>query len=1225
MTIACHNGEIPPMDGRLNPLLAVAVVIFSWGCAGAGRAEDEDSATRPQPPGVFRLNELLASNRTGGVDDQGRSSDWVEIYNSSTRVEELTGYCLTDDLRVPGKWPFPAVRVAGRGYQLVWMSGSERVDPEGPARRTANVLFPFDSILVESDAPWKYYAAMRQPEPSTLQERLQGWTQLQYDDSLFQVGRPGFGYGDDDDRTRVPRETTVVLLRREFIWSADLDPAGLVLQVDYDDGFAAYLNGTRVAAANAPPDEPGLDSLATGSREAGVPQRFDLSAYAEVLREGKNLLAIAGLNVGAGSSDMSIHPVLGTLAPLCHANFRLKRKGGTLYLVNPNGSLADQIEYPRQVTDQSFGRAPGADSGWGYFLTPTPAVANRGPQQPRPVRCQVAFVPEPGTYPPGVTVRLQRTASTAVDIHFTQDGSEPNAASPLYRSGVVIQKTTLFRAAGFVGRERVSPVVAGTYLLRQSRGLPVLSLSLRPEDFTDVHLQRSGKGRKSERPAFLELFDRMGRRRVAVGFGMRLHGGAGRRGGLETKKSYRAYFRRSYGAGRLKHAVIPEAGLEHFDKLVLRANFNDGRDHGSYIRDQVIRDLHREMGALASSGSWYKLLINGESHGVYNVVERMDQEFCSAHLGPGEYDVIKTSNTVLDGTRQGWDELRDFISTRDFSTDDNYRELARRVDIENFTSYAILNLWAQNYDWPHNNWYAARRVPDGKWIFLCWDAEWGLGGGPYGHDVDAYAFMDSGGAYGHSMARALFFALISNPGYCEYYQQEVRRHLGGVLRMDNALRVVHRHRDEIAADIEYEFESRGNDKRRWRNQIENIERFLKNCGEHFQRCTNQYFAYRSAVGSQDRVAFVEDTERRRHVVYRASNGQLHQLSSAPSDNIWRDEKVDLPGTAPIASGRPSVYNVVNSGQRILYRGPTGHLHELSRVAAGQDRSPWQHSNLTALLKLPVATRDPSVVVVNGVPHIVYVDSMCRIHELWYDGWWRHGQLPAAPRPAAEVVISYAASALHVTYRTMFGAVCEQTLLLRDAREGRRRWSHRLVFGSPVKGTPLGFSPQEIRHILFRGAEKWPLREPFVSGVKTVRARERRIPRGALVHAWYDGDRFWHLEPVEPLGSGVAGDPCVIHNVETTRFHFAYRDTEDHIRESTFRSDKRPAGGAWQVVDLMSITGAPPASGDPAGLVSAATGARYYVYRGRDGQMHELRFDGSWSHLALTLAAQTRNK
>ena len=98
------------------------------------------------------------------------------------------------------------------------------------------------------------------------------------------------------------------------------------------------------------------------------------------------------------------------------------------------------------------------------------------------------------------------------------------------------------------------------------------------------------------------------------------------------------------------------------------------------------------MGALSSSGSWYVLLVNATSHGVFNVVERMDEEFFISHLGPGQYDVIKTGDTVLSGTRQGWGELRNFISSTDFSKRSNFEELSRRVDIENFTLYVILNL-----------------------------------------------------------------------------------------------------------------------------------------------------------------------------------------------------------------------------------------------------------------------------------------------------------------------------------------------------------------------------------------------------------------------------------------------------------------------------------------------------------------------------------------------------
>ena len=303
----------------------------------------------------------------------------------------------------------------------------------------------------------------------------------------------------------------------------------------------------------------------------------------------------------------------------------------------------------------------------------------------------------------------------------------------------------------------------------------------------------------------------------------------------------------------------------------------------------------------------------------------------------------------------------------------------------------------------------------------------------------------------------------------------------------------------------------------------------------------------------------------------------------------------------------------------------GHLHELSAPPKGVEPGLWGHTDLTSLLGQPAASCDPSVVVARGVPHIVYVDHTCKAREFWFEKEWRHHPLPAAPRPAAEVVISYAASALHVTYRTMFGAVCEQTLLLRDAKEGRRKWSHRLIFGSPAKGSPLGFSPADIRHMIFRSAQKWPIREPFVSGVKTVRGREQRIPRSSLVHAWYDGARFWHLDPIGKSASEVLGELDAVYDAKHDRYYFAYRDAAGHIREVTFVAGAKLSEGGWQLTDPTVLAKAPDAVSEPTGMASTRTGARYYVYRGREGHLHELCFDGSWSHRDLSMAAGTPGK
>ncbi len=81
----------------------------------------------------------------------------------------------------------------------------------------------------------------------------------------------------------------------------------LTLKVAYDDGFVAYLNGERVAAANAPAS-PDWSAGATAGGEANpdAPTEFDISEAAGLLRVGDNLLAVHGLNFSEFSSDMLI-------------------------------------------------------------------------------------------------------------------------------------------------------------------------------------------------------------------------------------------------------------------------------------------------------------------------------------------------------------------------------------------------------------------------------------------------------------------------------------------------------------------------------------------------------------------------------------------------------------------------------------------------------------------------------------------------------------------------------------------------------------------------------------------------------------------------------------------------------------------------------------------------------------------------------------------------------
>ncbi len=83
----------------------------------------------------------------------------------------------------------------------------------------------------------------------------------------------------------------------------------LILSVNYDDGFVAYLNGAKVASSNSPSDL-AWNSNATANHEAGEFEDFDLVGHINLLKEKDNLLAIHALNVSLTSSDFLILPKL---------------------------------------------------------------------------------------------------------------------------------------------------------------------------------------------------------------------------------------------------------------------------------------------------------------------------------------------------------------------------------------------------------------------------------------------------------------------------------------------------------------------------------------------------------------------------------------------------------------------------------------------------------------------------------------------------------------------------------------------------------------------------------------------------------------------------------------------------------------------------------------------------------------------------------------------------
>ena len=73
----------------------------------------------------MRINEVLVINEDNFLDDYGKRSGWVELYNTSANVVNVAGCFLTDDMNNPKKYPIPKgdvlTRVSPRQHVLFWV------------------------------------------------------------------------------------------------------------------------------------------------------------------------------------------------------------------------------------------------------------------------------------------------------------------------------------------------------------------------------------------------------------------------------------------------------------------------------------------------------------------------------------------------------------------------------------------------------------------------------------------------------------------------------------------------------------------------------------------------------------------------------------------------------------------------------------------------------------------------------------------------------------------------------------------------------------------------------------------------------------------------------------------------------------------------------------------------------------------------------------------------
>lgn len=231
-----------------------------------------------------------------GVEAKGPFVGRLENDGERLALRNASG-ALEDEVDYGLGFPWPTTgRPANLSIELIHPGLDNDL---GGSWRSSSPSLDGSRTLIPSGAVCRYFEGTAEPPA--------GWKAASFDDAGWRSGAAPVGYGEPFIATELAGMRggySSVYFRKAFDVGDPSAYRSLVLEVRYDDGFNAWLNGVHVAAANVPSEAPPHDAVAPSAVENANFEEFALPRPADCLARGRNVLAVHLLNSSlADSSD----------------------------------------------------------------------------------------------------------------------------------------------------------------------------------------------------------------------------------------------------------------------------------------------------------------------------------------------------------------------------------------------------------------------------------------------------------------------------------------------------------------------------------------------------------------------------------------------------------------------------------------------------------------------------------------------------------------------------------------------------------------------------------------------------------------------------------------------------------------------------------------------------------------------------------------------------------
>jgi len=694
----------------------------------------------------FMLNEASNANGSTLILQNGTSPDWIEIYNTNISATDITGWGLSDERSQPLKWKFPPISVDGNQFLMVYANDNNSI----------NFIDHMETAVFAEDT-WSY---------TIPHAEIANWNSLTYNSTSWASGQMSIGYGDDDDATMVSSPITTIYSRISFVESDISVIKKAILDIDYDDGFVAYLNGVEIARSGLSGVPPAWDETAV-NHEALIYQGGSISSFEIPLATlqsaivyGTNVLAIELHNTSASSTDMTCIPYLtfgydqqgtfhsgtvhqyflSSIGNNLEANFGIISSGETIYLSNPAGIILDSIVVPDLEPEMSCGKKPDGSASQVIFSTPTPNASNNSSTSYIGYEAQPTIVNSGGVFPSTISVSILNNSTSSGILRYTTDGTTPETSSPVYSGPISLSSNSVIKAICFPNGSNLLPSIAATetFLFQEDFSLPIILLTVDDNDLYGASGIFDNYWTDWKKPCVMEYFDKDGVKKFESRTSVKIDGGAG---GSRSNPQHSMTIEpgnSTFGEGEPVHyPIIPSKPyISDYYTLYLRNGSNYWNQYPQ--KDATMCRIMQNTNVKSQAYTPAVVFLNGEYFGIYEVREKTNEGYFENNYGNDldSLDLLSVSYfygagiiRTVKGSDTSYYNMRDFIVNSDAANDAYFEQCNEKLDLYNFTDYIAGENWFANTDWIYNNMKIARpRTYDNKWKFLLQDLELGLGG-----------------------------------------------------------------------------------------------------------------------------------------------------------------------------------------------------------------------------------------------------------------------------------------------------------------------------------------------------------------------------------------------------------------------------------------------------------------------------------------------------------------